>query len=252
MKKTNIFIVEDESIVAKDIQDSLIKLGYEVSGIANNSKDAYAKIIELNPDLILMDIMIKGDETGIDLSNKLKSSVNIPVLFLTAYADESTLSKAKLTEPYAYLLKPFKEIDLHSSIEVALHKHNKDKELKIERDFLYQLVENKSRNDAGLIFVKTGGRLVKIALNEILYVEALKDYVIINTASGRYTIHSTMKDIEKKLGTVHFARVHRSFIARLDKIQSIDSQSVILENNKKTLPVGGSYKDEVLVKLNTL
>ena len=252
MNKTNIFIVEDESIVAKDIQDSLIKLGYEVSGIANNSKDAYAKIIELNPDLILMDIMIKGDETGIDLSNKLKSSVNIPVLFLTAYADESTLSKAKLSEPYAYLLKPFKEIDLHSSIEVALHKHNKDKELKIERDFLYQLVENKSRNDTDLIFVKTGGRLVKIALNEILYVEALKDYVIINTASGRYTIHSTMKDIEKKLGTVHFARVHRSFIARLDKIQSIDSQSVILENNKKTLPVGGSYKDEVLVKLNTL
>jgi len=250
MKK--IFIVEDESIVAKDIKDSLIKLGYEVSGTANNSKDAYTKIIELNPDLILMDIMIKGDETGIDLSNKLKSSVNIPVVFLTAYADEATLSKAKLSEPYAYIIKPFKEIDLHSSIEVALHKHSKDKELIAERDSLYQLVENKSSNDIGLIFVKTGGRLVKLALNEILYVEALKDYVIINTASSRYTIHSTMKDIEKKLGTVHFVRVHRSFIARLDKIQSIDSQSVIIENNKKTLPVGGSYKDDVLVKLNTL
>ena len=250
MKK--IFIVEDESNVAKDIQDSLIKLGYEVLGIANNSKDAYTKIIELNPDLILMDIMIKGDETGIDLSNKLKLSVNIPILFLTAYADEATLSKAKLSEPYAYIIKPFKEIDLLSSIEVAMHKHNKDKELKAERDFLYQLVENKSSNDAGLIFVKTGGRLVKVALNEVLYVEALKDYVIINTVSSRYTIHSTMKDIEKKLGSVDFVRVHRSFIARLDKIQSIDSQSVILENNKKTLPVGGSYKDDVLVKLNTL
>jgi DNA-binding LytR/AlgR family response regulator len=250
MKK--IFIVEDESIVAKDIQDSLIKLGYEVSGIANNSKDAYTKIIELNPDLILMDIMIKGDETGIDLSNKLKLSVNIPILFLTAYADEATLSKAKLSEPYAYIIKPFKEIDLLSSIEVAMHKHNKDKELKAERDFLYQLVENKSSNDSSLIFVKTGGRLVKVALNEILYVEALKDYVIINTVSSRYTIHSTMKDIEKKLGSADFVRVHRSFIARLDKIQSIDSQSVILENNKKTLPVGGSYKDDVLVKLNTL
>ena len=108
MEKLRIFIVEDESIVAKDIQNSLVKLGYEVIGIANNGKEAIEKIIETAPDLILMDIMIKGDLTGIDVSDRIKEQVSITVIFLTAYADEGTLSKAKITEPYGYILKPFK------------------------------------------------------------------------------------------------------------------------------------------------
>ena len=78
MEKINIFIVEDESIVAKDIQNSLIKLGYKVVGIANNGNDAIERIIELTPDLVLMDIMIKGDLTGIDVSEKIKEKINIP------------------------------------------------------------------------------------------------------------------------------------------------------------------------------
>ena len=129
MEKLRIFIVEDESIVAKDIQNSLVKLGYEVIGIANNGKEAIEKIIETMPDLILMDIMIKGDLTGIDVSDRIKEKTKIPVIFLTAYADEGTLSKAKVTEPYGYILKPFKEIDLHSTIEMAVYKHQKDAEL---------------------------------------------------------------------------------------------------------------------------
>src|ERR1041384_1970215 len=100
MEKLRIFIVEDESIVAKDIQHSLLKLGYEVIGIANNGKDAIERITELRPDLVLMDIMIKGPLTGIDVSEKIKQSLSIPVIFLTAYADEGTLARAKVTEPY--------------------------------------------------------------------------------------------------------------------------------------------------------
>ena len=89
-------------------------------------------------------------------------------------------------------------------------------------------------------------------MKDIYYVEALKDYVIINTENARYTVHSTMKDLDKKLGNVEFARVHRSFIARLDKIQSIDNQNVILEHDKKVIPVGGSYREELMQKLNLL
>ncbi|MDO9000509.1 response regulator [Sediminibacterium sp.] len=252
MEKLKIFIVEDESIVAKDIQNSLVKLGYEVVGIANNGKEAIEKIIEINPDLVLMDIMIKGELTGIDVSEKIKEKVKIPIIFLTAYADEGTLAKAKITEPYGYILKPFKEIDLHSTIEMAFYKHQKDSELQKERDFLYSLVENKDDANKDILFVKANSRLVKVLLKDIFYVEALKDYVIINTQYARYTVHSTMKDIEKKLGATDFARVHRSFIARLDKIQSIDSQNVILENEKKVIPVGGSFREELMQKLNTL
>ena len=252
MEKLNIFIVEDESIVAKDIQNSLTKLGYNVVGMANNGNDAIEKITELMPNLVLMDIMIKGAMTGIEVSEKIKERMNIPVIFLTAYADEGTLSRAKITEPYGYILKPFKEIDLHSTIEMAVYKHQKDAELLRERDFLYSLVENKDEKNKDILFVKSNSRLVKVHLKDIYYVEALKDYVIINTEFAKYACHSTRKDMYKKLGTTKFARVHRSFIARLDKIQSIDSQNVILENEKKIIPVGGSYRDELMQKLNML
>src|SRR6185369_7473207 len=166
MEKLNIFIVEDESIVAKDIQNSLIKLGYNVVGIANSGKDAIEKITQTMPDLILMDIMIKGDLTGIDVSEKIKEKLNIPVIFLTAYADEGTLSKAKVTEPYGYILKPFKEIDLHSTIEMAVYKHQNDAALQKERDFLYSLVETKddNSNTKDILFVKANSRLVKVLL----------------------------------------------------------------------------------------
>ena len=252
MEKLNIFIVEDESIVAKDIQNSLTKLGYNVVGFANNGLDAIEKITETMPDLILMDIMIKGGLTGIEVSEKIREKMNIPVIFLTAYADEGTLSRAKITEPYGYILKPFKEIDLHSTIEMAVYKHQKDAELLKERDFLYSLVENKDDKSKDILFVKSNSRLVKVYLKDIYYVEALKDYVIINTEFARYTVHSTMKDLDKKLGNTEFARIHRSFIARLDKIQSIDNQNVVLENEKKVIPVGGSYREELMQKLNLL
>ncbi len=252
MEKLNIFIVEDESIVAKDIQNNLIKLGYNVLGIANNGKDAIDQIRETNPDVVLMDIMIKGDLTGIEVAEQVRKFISVPVIFLTAYADESTLSRAKVTEPYGYILKPFKEIDLHSTIEMAVYKHQKDSALQKERDFLYSLVENKDGSQSDILFVKANSRLVKVYLKDIYYVEALKDYVIINTQYARYTVHSTMKDIEKKLGTIDFIRVHRSYIVRVDKIQAIENQTVVLENEKKALPVGGSYRDELLGKLNLL
>lgn len=255
MEKLKIFVVEDESIVAKDIQNSLIKLGYEVVGTANNGTEAIEKITESKPDLVLMDIMIKGDMTGIEVSERLKDKINVPVVFLTAYADQDTLSKAKTTEPYGYILKPFKEIDLHSTIEMAVYKHRRDSELQKERDFLYSLVEG-GKDDKekanGILFVKSNSKLVKVKLSDIYYVEALKDYVVINTQNTRYVVHSTMKDIQKKLGTAEFVRVHRSFIARVDKIQSIDSQNVVLEQEKKIIPVGGSYREELMRKLNML
>lgn len=253
MTKANVLVVEDEFIVSKDIQSSLKKLGYNVVGAAPSGEKALEILETEQPDVVLMDIMLKGEMNGIETAEIVKNQYSIPVIYLTAYADEATLSKAKVTEPYGYILKPFKEIDLHTSIEMALYKHKKELEVERERDMLYSLVENKEKDPGHeFIFVKSNSKLVKLNMKEIYFIEALKDYVVINTAETRYTIHSTMKDIETKLGGDQFIRVHRSFIVRLDKIASIDFPNLQLENDRKLIPIGGSYRDELTARIKML
>lgn len=252
-KKTKILIVEDESIVARDIQNILLKNNFEVIGIANNADTALNYISQQVPDLILMDIMIKGNINGIDLSHKIKEEYDLPIIFLTAYSDSSTLDKVKHVEPYAYITKPFKNSDILSAIEITLFRHKKDVERKKEREILYSIVENQGKDSSpNVIFVKSGGKIIRIKYEDIYIVEALKDYVTFHTTNGRYIVHATMKFVEEKLGNKDFIRSHRSFIVRIDKIKSIENQELILENFPKPIPIGGNYKDEVFKKLNLL
>jgi DNA-binding LytR/AlgR family response regulator len=248
MSSKKILIVEDEAIVAKDISVCLEKIGYEVLGTVSKGEKVFDLIKEIEPDLILMDIMLSGTMTGIEVSAEIKKNYDIPVVFLTAYADEKTISKAKVTEPYGYVIKPFKEIDLRTSIEMALYKFRKERE-KLEG------LDKPSNNLSSeitreYIYVKSQSKLVKVQNKDILFVEALKDYVIIHTKNEKFTIHSTMKDIEKKLPEGIFMRVHRSFILNLKKIKSIDGSIVVLEETEKRVPIGGSYKDDLYKHLN--
>jgi DNA-binding LytR/AlgR family response regulator len=229
----------------------LNKLGYTVIGAASTGEKALEIARIERPDIVLMDIMLKGELNGIETAEIIRNEMAIPVVFLTAYADESTLSKAKITEPYGYIIKPFKEIDLHTSIEMAVYKHSKEQEIIRERDLLFSIVENKEAT-ADFIFVKSNSKLVKLKTNDIYYIEALKDYVVIHTTETRYTIHSTMKDIESKMGPAEFVRVHRSFIVRLDKIASIEFPNLTLEHNKKVIPIGGSFRDDLNSRIKTV
>ena len=251
MSKTNILIVEDESIVAKDIQHSLKKLGYNVVDIVSTAENAISVAVEKLPDLVLMDIMLKGLMSGIEAAQTIREQLNIPVIFLTAYADESTFTKAKLTEPYGYIIKPFKEIDLHTSIEMAIYKHQKVNEVKKERDLLYSIVESKE-SGRDTIFIKSNSKLVRVKTADVVYIEALKDYVVLNAKKEKFTIHSTMKDILAKLPASEFIRVHRSFIVRLDQIHSIEYPNLVLDFEGKMVPIGGSYRDELIERINLI
>ena len=248
MSKINVLVVEDESIVSKDIQHSLKKLGYNIVGASATGEKAIELASSERPDVVLMDIMLKGEMNGIEAADRIKKDLSIPIIFLTAYADELTLSKAKVTQPYGYILKPFKEIDLHTTIEMAIYKHSKEQEVVKERDLLYSIIENKEKNKEH-IFVKSNSKLVKLKTTDVFYIEALKDYVVIHTNDKRYTIHSTMKDIEQKMGNEEFLRVHRSYIIRLDKIATIEQPNLTLENVDKLIPIGGSYKDVLIKKI---
>ncbi|MEY3398248.1 MAG: hypothetical protein RL220_842 [Bacteroidota bacterium] len=246
----NILVVEDESIIRKDIEQSLKKLGYTIVGHADSGEKAIELAPTLKPDIILMDIMLKGKLTGIEAAEQIKAKQDIPVIYLTAYADKATLDKAKITEPHGYLLKPFKEADLNTAIEMAVHKHKKEVELKVENELLRSLTNYK--NNAEYLFVKHHSKLNRLSPGDIYYVEALKDYVMIYTQEQKYTIHATMKDVEKKLPAKIFQRVHRSFIVNMDKIESISGSNVIIQDLRRELPVGGNYRDELAERINVL
>src|SRR4051812_27788009 len=123
MPSERILVVEDESIVAMDIQDGLERLGYRVVGVAATGEEAVALDEKHTPDLVVMDIRLKGPLDGIATAQRIHLRVNTPVIFLTANIDEATLARAMAADPYGYLSKPFNEADLHRTIEVALHKH---------------------------------------------------------------------------------------------------------------------------------
>lgn len=125
MPATQVMIVEDESVIALDIKQSLNRLGYSVCGMAASGDSALRKIATHRPDVILMDIHLKGEMTGIDVSERVKTDFQIPIVYLTANADSSTFKEAKSTDPYGYILKPFDEKELGIAIEIALHQHQK-------------------------------------------------------------------------------------------------------------------------------
>ncbi|OPY36086.1 MAG: two-component response regulator [Methanoregula sp. PtaU1.Bin051] len=130
MTAAALFIVEDEMIVAKDIRETVKSLGYRVAGMAKTGEAALQKIEETRPDLVLMDIRLAGELDGIETAGRIHSLYDIPVIYLTAYADNDLLERAKITEPYGYILKPYDERELHSIIEMALYKHAAEREIK--------------------------------------------------------------------------------------------------------------------------
>jgi PAS domain S-box-containing protein/putative nucleotidyltransferase with HDIG domain len=151
-----VLVVEDESVVSKDIQESLKSLGYKVCGTAFSGEEAIKKAESLQPDLVLMDIVLKGDIDGVEAAETIRARLHVPVIYLTAYSDEHTLNRAKVTEPSGYILKPFDERELHTTIEVAMYRHTMQKKLReSERWFATTL---KSIGDA-VIATNTEGRI---------------------------------------------------------------------------------------------
>ncbi len=165
MELTKILVVEDEGIVAADIENSLLDLGYAVSAITNSGERAIEKARELLPDLVLMDVMLMGKLDGIDAGEHIRTHFDIPVVYLTAYSDRVTLQRAKLTEPFGYILKPFEARELAPAIEIALYRHqlevamrrvlDKEKELKDLKSCFVSTIADEFRSQLSSISAST-------------------------------------------------------------------------------------------------
>lgn len=156
MVNVRVLIVEDEVIVARTIASQLSQLGYIVTGTASSGNIAIAKALEIKPDIVLMDIILKGEMDGIAASSYIREQLDIPVIFLTAYGDANTLERAKITQPFGYIVKPFTIKDLQIAIEIALLKYQLECELRENRDQLATLLNSMSdaviaTDDRGII-----------------------------------------------------------------------------------------------------
>nr|MCU0980464.1 response regulator [Pirellulaceae bacterium] len=130
LRPATILIVEDDQVVAVDLEGRLDRLGYQVADTVASGEEACEKVSKMQPDLILMDVHLEGPMDGIEAAQRIRQFCEVPIIFLTAYADAATLERAKLAEPYGYLVKPFVPSDLHAAIQMALYKGTVDRALR--------------------------------------------------------------------------------------------------------------------------
>lgn len=243
-----ILIVEDEMIIAANISLQLTTIGYEVIGIVPRAEDALTCVKADQPDIVLMDINLKGDLDGIDTVKLIKKTHDVAVIYLTANADEAHFNRAKSTHPYAFISKPFKKLDLQRAIELTVNRLQQEKNNEIETT----AVEPKSPPFmlSNCIFVRHHEKMVKVDIKDILYIEAERNYCRIYSKDREYLLVMTLKDMDEKLPSKHFLRVHRSFIVNLSQIDEIATSHIVIA--KKAIPVSKSLKEELLKRLQTI
>lgn len=240
-----ILIVEDEFTIALDIESRLESMGYHVVGIADSYDDAMSLAQKEKPNLILMDINIKGQRTGIDAARDISQLMPTPIIFLTALLDDSSFQAALKTQPYGYITKPFKDSSLKHGIEIALQKYSE-----LQANSFTNNNNSQQFKLDDLLFVKDKNRLVSLNIRDILWVEAFDNYVIVMTTTQKIIVSSSLKDLADRLPSQYFMRIHRSYIVQLSKIKKIEEGDVFITD--KPLPISKSYKEELMQKINVI
>jgi len=240
MEAVNVMVVEDESIVAEDIKRSLLNMGYTVSAVVSSGEDAIKKAGELKPDMILMDIVLRGEMNGIEAAGRIRSDFKIPVIYLTAYTDEKILEQAKLTEPFGYIIKPFEDKELHSAIEMALYKNRMDNKLRESQDWLSTVLH--SIGDAVIATDKEGNVIFMNPVAEKLTGWDQKDakgrdleevFNIINEETEEKAENPAQKVIKE--GVILNLANHTLLISKDNKQIAIDDSAAPIRNTKEEL-----------------
>ncbi len=239
-----ILIVEDEMVIAANISMELTKLGYTVTGILPRGEDVLPNIKQNRPDIILMDINLKGAYDGIEIARMVRSEYDIPIIYLTANADEQHFERAKETRPEAFISKPFKKLDLQRAIALTESRILGESKAKETKKNLSPFILSDS------IFVRHHDKLVKIIINDILYIEAERNYCRIYAKEKEYLLVMSLKDMDENLSDKDFLRVHRSYIINVSQVQEVAHTHVVIA--KKAIPLSKGHKGELLNRLQTL
>lgn len=248
MKEERILIVEDDVNISENIKEILELLDYVNIDCVNSANQAVKIVKKFRPDMIFMDIKLKGDKDGIELAEILKQMIDVPLVFLTSYSDPTIIERAKRVNPAGFIVKPFNTNDIHAIVEIVLY-NTRIKPLSNHvsdnpKDQIPYLV-----TDA--VFIRADNSYIKVPYVDVYYVEANGNMVTIFTKERNYTIRKSMKEMEDKLPSDLFIRVQKSFIVQLGQVKSFNNKHISLESGM-AVQVGRQYYNTFLSRLNTI
>ena len=245
-----ILIVEDNVIIADDMQSMLEEIGYEIVDNVIVYEQAVDVLKNNEVDLVLIDIILASDKTGIDLGKHIREHYNIPFIFVTSNSDRATVENAKTVKPDGYLVKPFEQQDLYTSIEIALSNFNysrKENTKEIAGNEGDAFTSNSVLKDS--IFVKKQHLYYRIQFTDIQFIKADNVYLEVNTAEKKFLVRSPLKDYLEKLPKNKFYRAHKSYIVNVDHIDAINSKDIVINNN--LIPISKDFKEFIISSMNS-
>lgn len=250
MPSVKILVAEDDPAHASKIEILLEKLDYEVLGVLSTERDFLRLFKATKPDLVILDIALEDQGDGVNLAAKINEIRPTPIIFATSFEDKETLYRALQANPYAYLTKPVERTPLQAAIEIAIYKFAK-------RGVVFDYESYKGWEEDAIVndsfFIKSGSKLIKVKHEDIHWIEVAQErYCDIVTVDRRYQIRSSMNQLEERLSTSVFVRIHRGHIVNIRKVDGIDEMDMTVDLGSETLPLGGVYKANLLNRLKLL
>ncbi|EIM77154.1 LytTR family two component transcriptional regulator [Nitritalea halalkaliphila LW7] len=246
MKEDRILIVEDELDIAENIQEILGLLEYQHIDIANSANQAVKLIKRSKPDLIFMDIKLKGDKDGIELGEMIKNMVDAPLVYVTSYSDPSIIERAKRVHPAGFIVKPFTTNDIHAITEIAMF--NSRNQPKVE---LPTAVPQAAEALPDAIFIRSGIRYTRVGYEEIIYVNASGNIVTVHTDKKEFVVRKSLREMEEILSPHGFLRVQKSYMVSLRRIEAFTTKEIFMDNGV-TVQIGRQYYSILLSRLNII
>ncbi len=242
MSAIRILVVEDNSIVAEDIVLSLKDLGYEVVEHVKTGEAAIQAAQSHRPDLIMMDINLKGQLDGIQAVEKINAESPTPVIYLTAYSDSKTFERAKVTGPAAYLVKPFVEKDLRISIELAIHNFAVASRVGSTSPSAEHVIKD-------AIFLKINKKFIKITVSETTLIEADGSYCTVHTDHHKHLLTMNLRSFETHIRHPDLMRVSRSCIVNIRRVDSFEKDCLQIGN--KQVSISKTYQEGFMKRFLT-
>lgn len=248
MGRISILILEDEPLHAAKLEILLEEMNYHVLPIASSAAEAMTAFRATEPDLVILDVRVNGDEDGVSVAKRLNEigDGQLPIVFLTSLNDSKTFERAKETNPYAFLLKPIDRFSLQHTIELALQKTLTKREMETGRALEAGLLKGRS------IFIKERSRLFKVDLSLVEVIEVDARHCQLFTADKRYLVRSSLRTLMERLPADLFIQTHRNFLVNAEAIQDIELDKDLINTTTREVPVSKNFKASILKNLDYL